>query len=151
VLGGVCEDGTTRLDPHELARASSDPDRERALARARTMLAEESTALRGNQWIGDVRHRLVVLVTDALDEPWSILAASDVLRRLGASRVVVAAPVATVGAGAVVEKAVDELVVVHATDDSAVGATLYRDARLVGTRAAARRLRRATAAPSRTP
>lgn len=137
-FGGMCEDGTVRIDPEELARAPSDPDRDLALANAKKLLSAESTALRGSQWIGDVWHRAVVLVSDAIEEPWSILAACDALRRQGASPVIVAAPIATWVAAATLEGAVDQLIVLRTTNAVPDGLAFYRDARPLSRRAAVR-------------
>jgi nucleotide-binding universal stress UspA family protein/predicted phosphoribosyltransferase len=147
VIGGICEEGTARVDPVELARAPSDPERDRLLATAKEQLSDESTALRGSHWIGDVWHRTVVLVTDALEEPWAILAACDVLRRHGASPLIVAAPAATWVASAALEGAVDQLIALYTTDDARNGESFYRNARPVGLRAASRCLRAGAVSP----
>jgi len=144
-FGGMCEDGTVRLDPEELARAPSAPDRDLALDRTKKLLAAESTALRGSQWIGDVWHRAVVLVSDAIEEPWSILAACDALRRQGASPLIVAAPVATWVAAAALEGAVDQRIVLHTTNAVTEGLSFYRDERPISLRDAARCLRSGSA------
>ena len=141
VVGGICEDGTIRLDPVEVARARDDPERDRAFAIARQHLSDESTALRGSSWIGGVWRRSVVLVTDALDEPWTMLAACDVLRRHGASPLIVAAPAVTWGASAALAGEVDQLIAVYTTDEVTSGEAFYRNARPVGLRAASRVLR----------
>lgn len=109
VLGAVCEEGTVRLDPRELLRAVVDLERDRAIHAARALLGDESSELRGSRWIGDVWRRIVVVVAEILDEPWSALAVCNALRRLGASPVVVVALVASSVARAAFEGAVDEL------------------------------------------
>ncbi len=127
ILGGICEEGTFRIDPEELARAPDSAPRDEAVAATRDRLAAESSEIRASQWIGDVWHRAVVLVADAIDEPWSVLAACEVLRRHGASSLFVAAPVAVWGACAALEGVVDEAIVLHTTDDGIRGASPYRD------------------------
>ena len=147
LFGGICEEGTVCLAPEELERAPRDPARDVAFAKAQKLLAEESTALRGSHWIGDVWHRTVLVVADALDEPWSVLAACDVLRRHGASRLIVVTPVVTGAASATVERAVDQLIALYRTNDVTSGLGFYRDGRPIGLRAASRCLRSGSAAP----
>jgi len=141
LLGALSETGTVRLDPSEAARSVSPLDGDVAFAAARGLLTEESTALRGSGWIGDVYQRTMVVVADALDEPWSVLAVCDVLRGLHASRVIVAAPAASTAARAAVASEVDEVIVVHTTDYGAAAADVYRDERPVTVHDAAKCLR----------
>jgi nucleotide-binding universal stress UspA family protein len=141
VLGAVCEEGTVRHDPSEAARAVPRVQRDAALAAARGALREESTALRGSRWIGDVFERTIVVVTDVLDEPWSALAVCDVLRGLRAGRLIVAAPAASRAARAVVEREIGEMFVLDTLDEGADARSIYRDQRPISVHDAAARLR----------
>ncbi len=136
VLGGLCEDGTLRLDPSIDATSVSSVDRDLAVQAARARLREEVAALKITRGIGEVYGRAMVVVTDGLDEPWCVLAVCDVLRRLRASRIIVATPAASTAARAIVESAVDELIVVRTTDYGADPDHIYRDDRPVTAREA---------------
>lgn len=93
-IGAVGEGGVVELDP----RASASVDAvylERALQEAGAEIARRVTEYRGGRGLIDVSGRTVVIVDDGLATGESALAAVDVVRRLGAQRVLVAAPVAS--------------------------------------------------------
>lgn len=139
LLGAICEEGTLRMDPSEAARSVSPFDRDVAFLKARAQLRDESTALQGGKSFGDLYQRTMVVVADALEEPWSVLVVCDVLRRLRASRVIVAAPAASSSTCAILARVVDDLIVLHTTDYADAG-SIYRDERRVSVDEAAKRL-----------
>ncbi len=140
LLGALCEDGTTRMESTPLALSIAAPERDRAVLSAKALLSAEATELRGSPWIADVWRREVVVVCDVLDEPSTALVVCDVLRRQGATRLVVAAPAASKLARAALESVVDELIFVHLADDASVS-SIYHDEQPVTLYEAARCLR----------
>ena len=89
------------IDPHEAARA---------LARARQELAEQERLYHGNGPAPRIAGQTVILVYDGMASGESMLGAIAAVRAMGAARVIVAVPVATPSARAIVERAADECV-----------------------------------------
>jgi putative phosphoribosyl transferase len=92
-LGAVCEDGTVEVDD-DAVKSLTQEERERIVATTRSALNHQALQYRGPRWITDLAET-VVLVTDELMDPWCARAAARCVRKLGATRVIVAAPIGT--------------------------------------------------------
>lgn len=101
-VGGVAEDGATVFDPDFQPGFAMMAMIEAAADAARTEIARTAAALRGERPIRKLEGKQVLVVDDAIISPWAVLAAVELARHRGATRVAVAAP-----AGA--EQAVERL------------------------------------------
>ena len=101
--GGFETVETDALAAHGIERQEA----ERELARARRELAEQERLYRGNGRAPELDGRTIILVYDGMATGESMLTAIAAIRALGAARVIVAVPVATPNARAVVERAAD--------------------------------------------
>jgi putative phosphoribosyl transferase len=112
-IGAVAEGDVAVIDREAARRAGVGPQElERLIAERRAELAERLRALRGDAPGPDLRGRTAVIVDDGLATGLSDLAAVEAVRRLGASRVVVAAPVGSDSAVAMLGDAADACVCV---------------------------------------
>jgi predicted phosphoribosyltransferase len=112
-IGAVAEGDVAVIDREAARRAGVGPQElERLVAERRAELAERLRALRGDTPGPDLRGRTAVIVDDGLATGLSDLAAVEAVRRLGASRVVVAAPVGSDSAVAMLGDAADACVCV---------------------------------------
>jgi putative phosphoribosyl transferase len=112
-IGAVAEGDVAVIDRETARRTGVGPEEvKRLVAERRAELVERMQALRGDAPGPDVRNRTVVIVDDGLATGLSDLAAVEAVRRLGASRVVVAAPVGSDSAVAMLDDAADACVCV---------------------------------------
>jgi predicted phosphoribosyltransferase/nucleotide-binding universal stress UspA family protein len=128
MLGALCEDGSSRLDPMALqASELGDAERKELLAAERHALNEDVSRVRGTASIGDLWRRTAVLVSDELVDPWPMMAAADAIERLGCERLIVATPVASDQAVAALEAAGREVIVSHRVRAYVDGGAGYRN------------------------
>lgn len=104
--GGFEAVNTDALAAHDIDRHQA----ERELARARQELAEQEGLYRGNGPAPTIDGRTIILVYDGMATGESMLGAIAAVRAMGAARVIVAIPVATPNARAIVERAADACV-----------------------------------------
>lgn len=104
--GGFEAVNTDALAAHDIDRHQA----ERELARARQELAEQERLYRGNGPAPTIDGRTIILVYDGMATGESMLGAIAAVRAMGAARVIVAIPVATANARAIVERAADACV-----------------------------------------
>ena len=110
-VGAVAEDGSAVVNA-DMARivGMTEADFDRTLEREVRELRRRMLRFRDGRPPLDVRNRTVIVVDDGLATGLSDLAAVRALRRRGAARIVVAAPVASPEAVAVLRKEADEVV-----------------------------------------
>jgi putative phosphoribosyl transferase len=108
LIGTIASGGFETVDTDALARHGIDRhDAEGELARARHELADQERLYRGNGPAPTITGRTIILVYDGMATGESMLAAIAAVRAMGAARVIVAVPVATPNARAIVERAAD--------------------------------------------
>jgi len=111
LIGTLASGGFETVDTDALAAHGIDrQDAERELARARRELAEQERLYRGNGPVPNINGRTIILVYDGMATGDSMLAAIAAVHALGAARVIVAVPVATPNARAIVERSADACV-----------------------------------------
>ncbi len=116
-VGTIASGGFEQLDTETIAARGVDPRIvDRAMTRAWQDLAYQERVYRGARRFPDVRGRTALLVYDGIVTGASMLAAVAALRARGAARVVVAAPVATPNAVALLGRAADACVCVVKPD-----------------------------------
>lgn len=127
-FGAVGEGGVCVVDRSVCAAAGlHEADVDDIIRRESAEVVHRVTMFRGGHPMTDVAGREVIIVDDGMATGSTVLAAVEVLRRLGASRIVVAVPVASMQAAESVARQVDELVCLHTpVDFRAVG--LHYDA-----------------------
>jgi putative phosphoribosyl transferase len=123
-IGAVAEGGVHVLG-RRMGRAAdlSGPELDALIARAEHQLEELVRRYRGSREPIGLDMRTVIVVDDGLATGRSALAAVDSVRRRGAARVVLAAPVASREAASMLAEAADQVVCVEIPPDLwAVGA-----------------------------
>jgi predicted phosphoribosyltransferase len=110
-VGAIAEEGSLVVDPllAEHAGLTGD-DLDRVLARERAELRRRTRRLRGARSPADLRGRTALVVDDGLATGLTAVAAVRAARRRGAARVVVAAPVGSAEAVALLRRVADEVV-----------------------------------------
>lgn len=117
-FGAVGEGGVSLVDSQVCAAAGLSPgDVDEIIRRESAEVARRVTTFRGGQPMAEVSDREVIVVDDGMATGSTVLAAVEVLRRLGAHRIVVAVPVASMQAAQSVSRQVDELVCLHTPED----------------------------------
>lgn len=126
VLGGIAEGGTVVLDERE--RAALDPIMVREVVRReRGLLHHDVVRFRAGLAAPDVRDGTAIVVDEAIEGPWRVLAAVRELVARGARKVVVATPMlATAAARALHHEVADLACIAMAQDGDQVRA--WRDA-----------------------
>ncbi len=120
-IGALAEDGTTVVDQATARRLGITQDEfDRILERERHELRRQVELFRGGRTPLEVRDRTVIVVDDGLATGLTDLAAVRALRRRAAGRIVVAAPVGSPQAVAMLREAADE-VVCHTTPQGFLG------------------------------
>ena len=111
LIGTLASGGFETVDSDALADHGIERrEAERGLARGRQELAEQERLYRGNAPSPEIRGRTIILVYDGMATGDSMLAAIAAVRAMGAGRVIVAVPVATPNARAIVERSADACV-----------------------------------------
>ena len=111
LIGTLASGGFETVDSDALADHGTERrEAERGLARGRQELAEQERLYRGNAPAPEIRGRTIILVYDGMATGDSMLAAIAAVRAMGAARVIVAVPVATPNARAIVERSADACV-----------------------------------------
>ena len=129
-MGAIASGGVQVLDPRVVVLA--DVDRAaiaRVVAREQTELARRERAFRGDRLPADLTERVVVLVDDGLATGSTMLAAVRALLSRGPARIVVAAPVGSAEACALVAAEADEVVCTSRPDPFYSVGTWYADFR----------------------
>lgn len=112
-IGAVAEDGVVTVNP----AAGHSAESVRALAgHAREKIAVEARRFRGGEPAPALADRVVLLIDDGFATGLTAMAAADWLKRVGAARVVAAAPVAPPDTIELMRTHADEVVVVEAPE-----------------------------------
>src|SRR5262249_11470624 len=110
-LGAVAETGAVFVDPRVVQAAGLDEGEVAAIvAREQAELQTRVQRYRAGRPMPDVRERTVVVVDDGIATGGTMRAAIRALRRLGAGRIVAAAPVVAEQTAEVLEVEADEVV-----------------------------------------
>ena len=129
-MGAIGEGGIRVLDEHRIERLGiRSAAVERVERRERRELARQAERFRGDARPADLGGKTAVIVDDGIATGATARAACLITRRLGAGRVVVAAPVAPRDASATFAEVADELVVAHTPRRFAAIGMFYRDFR----------------------
>ncbi len=132
-MGAIASGGVTLLDEALVERLHLPPEAVAAVQRAEAdELARRERAYRGERPYPDLHGRTVLLVDDGLATGASMKAAIEAVRRLGAARVVVAAPVGPPDTVAELARRADEVVVPLQPAFFAAVGQWYDDFRQVG-------------------
>ena len=114
-VGAIGEGGIRIIDEHRVRMLGVSPDQiARVEQREREEMARQAEAFRAGRPPIDLNGKTAVIVDDGIATGATALAACPIARRLGADRVVVAAPVAPEDARALFEEAADEFAAVAA-------------------------------------
>ena len=127
-FGSIGEGNVTIIDRDVTTAVGLDErDIEFVIQRARTELNRRVQMFRGNQSMADVKDREVIVVDDGMATGSTMLAAIEVLRKLGARRIVVAVPVASIQVAQKIAQHVDELICLHTPEPFIAVGMHYRD------------------------
>lgn len=127
-LGAISETGMEWLDPYLVAATgASEPYIRATVARELTEARRRQDEYHTGPGLQAIRGRPVLLVDDGIATGASAMAAIRSVRDLGALRVVVAAPVASVQAVNLLRTVADEVVVLDAPDPFYAVGLYYRD------------------------
>lgn len=127
-FGAIGEGGVTVIDKEVCeALGLEDSEIESVIRKEREELSRRVSIFRGSQPMADVSTREVILVDDGMATGSTILAAVEVLRIQGASRIVVAMPVASLQALSRIAPMVDEIVCLHTPNPFFSVGTHYQD------------------------
>lgn len=125
-FGAIGENGISIIDRDVCASVGlSDSDIDAISQREGIELNLRVALFRGRQPMADVKQREVVIVDDGIATGSTMLAAIAVLRRLGARKIVVAAPVASIQAAQTIARKVDEFICLHTPEDFRAVALYY--------------------------
>jgi predicted phosphoribosyltransferase len=131
-IGAIAEGGSLVIDPFLAEHAGVTAEAiDRLLARERAELRRRAARLRERRPPVDLRGRTAIVVDDGIATGLTAVAAVRAARRRGAARVVVAAPVASAEAGALVAREADEVVCEAVPRWSGGVGRWYRDFRQV--------------------
>lgn len=129
-MGAIGEGGIRVLDEQRIERLGiRSAAVERVERRERRELARQAERFRGDARPADLMGKTAVIVDDGIATGATARAACRITIRLGAGRVVVAAPVAPRDAAAIFAEVADELVVAHTPRRFAAIGMFYRDFR----------------------
>lgn len=129
-FGAIGEKDVTLLDREVcVSTGLSDRDIEFVVQTERIELNRRVEMFRGNQPMADVKGREVIVVDDGMATGSTMLAAVEVLRKLGARKVVVAVPVASIQAVQRVASHVDELICLQTPEPFNAVGVHYEDFR----------------------
>jgi predicted phosphoribosyltransferase len=127
-IGAVAEDGTVVLDPRAAAmRGMTQARLERALSREARVISRRVWRYREARTADAVAGRTVVVVDDGLATGLTELAAVRALRGLGALHIVVAVPVGSASAVAMLEEEADRVVCLMTPEPLFGVGAWYRD------------------------
>jgi len=128
-IGAVAPDKTLILNEPMVASLRLRPSEiEPIVQRVYQEVLRRDRLYRGGRPFPDLSNRSVILVDDGLATGYTMLAAVEFVRRRGAGKVVVAAPVASDSSVAVLAPKVDEQVILHVSDALAFAvADFYED------------------------
>ncbi|MFI6048408.1 phosphoribosyltransferase [Nocardia sp. NPDC051321] len=111
VFGALAEDGSVQYDAEIIERALvSEPERVAVTREQRVQLRHTVTRFRGDRPRVPLAGATAVIVVDGLDTAVTARAGIEMARKNGASRVLLAAPVATAGALRVLTGVADRVV-----------------------------------------
>ena len=125
-IGAVSENGFMRVDPHAVSLLGVS---DRYLQERAVQIREEMHAKRQRYGrpVPDFSGKTVLLVDDGIATGSSTLLAARALREAGATRVVLAAPVAPAELLPALREVADDVVIVHPSDNLIAVGRFYRD------------------------
>jgi putative phosphoribosyl transferase len=127
-MGAVGEEGARVLEPTVIRQAGITAEQIAAVeAKERAEIERRSARYRDGRTAVPLSGRVVVIVDDGIATGSTALAAIQVARHRGASRVVLAAPVAAAETARGLRSVVDELVCVATPEDFGAVGRFYRD------------------------
>ena len=97
-VGGVAEDGATVFDPSFEPGFAMMGMIDSAAEMARAEVSNQTATLRDGRPFREVGGKQALVVTDLIRIPWVILAAAEMVRQRGATRVALCSPVGAEGA-----------------------------------------------------
>ena len=129
-MGAIGEGGVRILDHDRVGRLGISAGQVRRVERAeRAEMARQAESFRQGRPAADLDGRTAVIVDDGIATGSTALAACPIARRLGAARIVMAAPVAPHDAHRLFENAADEFVVASTPRRFAAIGLFYADFR----------------------
>ncbi len=144
-MGAISEDGVVVTERDDLRRAGVSVEGfDRVATAERAELARRVELYRGDRPLIDLDHRSVVIVDDGLATGATALAACEVVRRRGATWVIVAMPVTSVAAATRMDRVADQFVALTRIDGPFAVGQWYEDFSQVSDREVVELMKRAT-------
>ena len=125
-IGAVSENGLMQVNPRAVASLGVGEEYLRRRAEEKLEQMRQKRELYGRS-SADFSGKTVILVDDGIATGSSMLLAAQALKRAGASRVVIAAPVAPAELVPLLKEAADEVVIVHPDPNLMAVGRFYRD------------------------
>lgn len=125
-IGAVSETGLMQVDNYAVERLGVSQEYLRRRAEERLQQMQEKRKLYGRPR-SDYRGKTIILTDDGIATGSSMLLAAEALRREGASKVIIAVPVAPSELIPILKKVADDVRVVHPSDNLIAVGRFYRD------------------------
>jgi len=125
-IGALTEDGRVLLNPHMAGRPGDESSFDREISHQRDEIARRRSLYRAVRPRASLRCRTVIIADDGIATGATVLAAIESARSEGAREVIVAAPVASPEALALVRSAADAVVVPLVPEDFIAVGQFYR-------------------------
>lgn len=109
-LGAIAEDGSIYLNPDTSGKLSK-PLLDEAVAEQKTEIKRRIQVLRHGKPLPDIANRTVILADDGIATGATLFAAIAACRKLGAAKIVVAAPVSSAEKESEFQQIADEVVI----------------------------------------
>jgi putative phosphoribosyl transferase len=113
-MGAICEEEEPHFNEALLAQMNLDPDDlERAILLEQTNIARQTELFRQGHEFPDVRDKTIIIVDDGLATGATMSAAVKYLRKKGAAKIIVAAPVGAISSAQAVGRLADQVVILE--------------------------------------